>query len=58
MDKRNTQYYFTYFVVFRSSGPNLNGPIVHYSGVDEPKFDNNGTMHLFDEDMDCTLGLV
>lgn len=58
MDKRNTQYYFTYFVVFKSSGPNLNGPIVHYSGVDEPKFDNNGTMHLFDEDMDCTLGMV
>lgn len=58
IDNKNDQYYFTYFVVFKSSGQNSNGPVVHHFHVNKLKFNNGGAMHLFDEDMDSTLGMV
>ena len=50
--------YFNYYVIFKSSGPNLDGPIISYSNAEAIKVNNNGTMHLFDEDMYETLDAV
>ena len=54
----NINYYFNYYVIFKSSGPNLDGPIISYSNAEAIKVNNNGTMHLFDEDMYETLDAV
>lgn len=54
----NRDYYFTYFVVFKSSGPNLNGPILLYSDTRDLGSDRSETMHLFDDDLDGTLDAV
>ena len=50
-------YYFTYFVVFKCTTPNFDGPILYHSGLNEMLV-SNGTMHLFDEEMDETIDAV
>ena len=44
-------YYFTYYVIFKSNAPNQDGPIVTYSSANKADANPNGTMHLFDEDL-------
>lgn len=51
-------YYFTYYVIFKSSTPNQNGPIVTCSGANRANANPNGTMHLFDEDLLETTAAV
>lgn len=48
-ENQMSNYYFTYLVVFKSSQAKFNGPILFSSEK------NNGTMHLFDEDLYSTL---
>lgn len=52
------EYYFTYFVVFKSSGCNTNGPIILYDHPESIKKANNGTMHLLDDDLNGTLDAI
>lgn len=53
----NESYYFTYIVVFRGSTENFDGPILTIFDLNRNGL-SNGTMHLFDEDMDETLNAV
>ncbi len=52
------EYYFLYFVVFKSKSDNTSGPIISYDNFEKMKEDNNGTMHLFDDDMSETLPAI
>ena len=52
------EYYFIYFVVFKSNNCNSDGPIMLYGDPETMKKDNNGTMHLFDENLNGTLDAI
>lgn len=52
------EYYFTYFVVFKSNDNGLSGPIVLFKNLESAQKNNNGTMHLLDDDLNGTLGAI
>ena len=51
----NEDYYFNYFVIFNGTTQSSVGPILSYSNPNDIKVTNNGTMHLFDEELHGTL---
>ena len=52
------EYYFTYFIVFKSNDNGFSGPIVLFGNSESIKKNNNGTMHLLDDDLNGTLGAI
>ena len=52
------EYYFTYFIVFKSNKNGFSGPIVLFVNSESAKKNNNGTMHLLDDDLNGTLGAI
>lgn len=57
MQMSSENYYFTYLVIFNSISDNFAGPILSYSDASGvPK--SNGTMHLFDEELNSTLDAI
>lgn len=52
------EYYFTYFVVFKSNDNGFSGPIVLFKNLESAQKNNNGTMHLLDDDLNGTLGAI
>lgn len=45
------EYYFTYFIVFKSNDNSFSGPIVSFRNSKTAKKNNNATMHLLDDDL-------
>ena len=45
------EYYFTYFIVFKSNENGFSGPIVLFRNLESVKKNTNGTMHLLDDDI-------
>lgn len=52
------EYYFTYFIVFKSNENGFSGPIVLFRNLESVKKNTNGTMHLLDDDLNGTLGAI
>lgn len=52
------EYYFTYFIVFKSNEDDFSGPIVLFVNSEAAKRNTNGTMHLLDDDLNGTLGAI
>lgn len=52
------EYYFTYFIVFKSNDNSFSGPIVSFRNSKTAKKNNNATMHLLDDDLNGTLGAI
>lgn len=51
-------YYFTYFIVFKSNANGFSEPIVLFRNLESAKKNNNGTMHLLDDDLNGTLSAI
>ena len=44
--------------MFKSNDNSFSGPIVLFGNLESAKKNNNGTMHLLDDDLNGTLGAI